>query len=146
MILFTGVGSFFSDKIPVEERPGWLLAIPLAIGATIVAITLSIQPLIDATISSELYIRALLVVLVAAPVSVLLGMCFPIGMRLVERISPEGTPWMWGVNGASGVLASVIAMAVSMWAGIHMSLFVAAALYLSLAVSARYLWKQGAGH
>jgi hypothetical protein len=143
MILFTGIGSFLSDRIPVIEKPGWLVAYPLAIGATIVAITQSIQPLIDTTISSGLTTRGLIVVAVAAPVSLLLGLCFPIGMRLVERISPDATPWMWGVNGASGVLASVIAMAISMWAGIHVSLYVAALLYLSLLVAARMLWRLG---
>lgn len=143
MILFTGIGSFLSDRIPVIDKPGWLVAYPLAIGVTIIAITQTIQPLIDGTISEGLLTRGLLVVAITAPLSLLLGLCFPIGMRLVERISPDATPWMWGVNGASGVLASVIAMAISMWAGIHMSLYVAAVLYLSLMMVARALWKLG---
>jgi hypothetical protein len=64
----------------------------------------------------------------------LLGGCFPIGMRLVGRLSDSATAWMWGVNGACGVIASVVAVAVSMWVGIDTNLFVAAALYAVLSV------------
>jgi hypothetical protein len=74
----------------------------------------------------------------------ILGFFFPIGMRLVGRLSREATAWMWGVNGACGVLASVLAVALSLWAGIHASLYVAAALYAVLAVPANVLWRKGA--
>jgi hypothetical protein len=143
MILFTGVGSYLSDRIPVERNGQWLVIIPAAIASVIVLVTSLIQPLIDATIHQDLLVRGGLVVAMAAPVSLLLGLCFPIGLRLVDRISPEATPWMWGVNGAAGVLASVVAVAISMWAGIHSSLYVAAALYLGLMVFGRHLWRRG---
>jgi hypothetical protein len=61
--------------------------------------------------------------------SVLLGFCFPIGMSLVGRLSPNATAWMWGVNGAAGVLASIAAVGISMWLGIHVNLLIAALLY-----------------
>jgi hypothetical protein len=39
---------------------------------------------------------------------------------------------MWGVNGACGVLGSIIAVALSIWLGIPANLLAAAALYGSL--------------
>ena len=66
------------------------------------------------------------------PLAFALGMCFPIGMRLVGRHSDRITAWMWGVNGASGVIASILAVMGSMWLGINSSLFLAAALYALL--------------
>jgi hypothetical protein len=140
MILFAGIGSSVSDRIPVERAPVWLVIVPLAIAVTLVAATASIQPIIDRTIRYDLPVRGLIVVATTAPLALLLGCCFPIGLRLTGRISPEATAWMWGVNGASGVLASVAAVAVSMWAGIDVSLCVAAVLYAALVVSARALW------
>ena len=77
--------------------------------------------------------------LCVAPLSVLLGFCFPLGLRLVQAISPRATAWMWGVNGACGVLASIIAVAVSIWAGIGTNLLVAAVVYALLALPARAL-------
>ena len=43
--------------------------------------------------------------------------------------------WLWGVNGASGVLASVAAVAVSMWFGIHANLHLAAGSYVLVALA-----------
>jgi hypothetical protein len=73
--------------------------------------------------------RSLIVMACTAPVCLLLGCCFPLGMRLVGRISPDATAWMWGVNGAAGVLASIVAVGISMWLGIHVNLIVAVVLY-----------------
>ena len=37
MILAAGAGSLCSDLVPIERRAGWLVAIPLAIAALLVA-------------------------------------------------------------------------------------------------------------
>jgi hypothetical protein len=143
MIFFTGLGSFISDRVPIERRRLWLTLIPLAIAATLMAMTLSIQPVIDATVQFDLLVRGLIVIVMAAPVSLLLGFCFPLGMRLVGRISDGATAWMWGINGVCGVLGSVLAVVLSLWTGIHTSLYVAAALYLILLVPANVLLSRG---
>ena len=69
-----------------------------------------------------------------APIATLAGFCFPVGMGLVEKLSTGATAWMWGVNGAVGVLASIAAVGISMWAGIHVNLLIAAGLYALLTV------------
>ena len=69
-----------------------------------------------------------------APLAFVMGCCFPLGMRLVGVHSDRVTAWMWGVNGACGVMASVLAVMVSMWLGIHANLLAAAGLYASLAL------------
>ena len=84
-----------------------------------------------------------MVVALTAPVSTLLGFCFPFGIRLVTAISDEATPWMWGVNGACGVLASVLAVVVSMSFGIHANLLVAGVLYALVAVTGYGLQRAG---
>jgi hypothetical protein len=42
--------------------------------------------------------------------------------------------WAWGVNGACGVLASILAVCISLWIEIDANFWVAAALYAALAV------------
>ena len=138
MILFAGVGSLLSDRLILEGRR-WHLGVPLAIAALLLALTLSLQPALDATIGRELVTRCLVVVALTAPVSVLLGFCFPIGMRLVSAISEDAAAWMWGINGACGVLASILAVAISMWVGIYANLVIAVALYAGLVIPARTL-------
>ena len=65
-------------------------------------------------------------------------------MRLVDRLSKDAMPWMWGVNGACGVLATVGAVAVSMWNGIQTTFYLAVLAYALLAVPAGVLWRRGA--
>ena len=146
MILATGIGSSFSDRLPIERVSGArvLVAVPLAIAALIGVLIFSTQPIIDHTIRLGLAARCAVVVALVTPLAALLGLCFPIGMRLVGRLSGDATPWMWGVNGASGVFAAVSAVAVSMWWGIHVNLWLALTLYASLALVAPALWRRGA--
>ena len=61
--------------------------------------------------------------LLAVP-GVFMGMAFPLGLGLA-RNRPALTPWLWGVNGATSVCASVLAVAIALsttistafWAG-----------------------------
>jgi hypothetical protein len=62
-----------------------------------------------------------------------------VGMRLVHGHSGQLTAWMWGVNGACGVMASILAVMGSMWLGIHVNLVAAGIMYALLAVPMRQL-------
>ena len=143
MILATGAGSLLSDRIPVESRPIWLRAIPLGVAANLLLCTASVQTLIDRTIELGLVGRCALTAGLISLAAFPLGLCFPIGLRLVRRISDDATPWMWGVNGAAGVLASVSAIWLSLWSGISTSLYVASGAYALLVVPAVLLGRRG---
>jgi hypothetical protein len=86
--------------------------------------------------------RAAVVVMVTAPISILLGFCFPLGVQLVGRSAPQSVAWMWGVNGACSVLASILALAISMWVGIDANLWAAAMLYALLGLPMRGLARE----
>ena len=66
------------------------------------------------------------------PVGFLMGFAFPTGMTLVETDRPEPTPWFWGINGATGVLASVLAVMIGISFGINVTMVLAGACYLLL--------------
>jgi hypothetical protein len=142
MILATGIGSLISDRIPIERQRGAVIAIPLITAALIAVVAMLLQPIFESTIQYPLIKRATITVGVVAPTATMLGMFFPMGMRLVSRLSPDATPWMWGINGACGVLASVIAVAISMWAGIHTNFYVALIIYGLISIPASILWAQ----
>lgn len=127
MILFAGAGSFLSDRLAVDSR--WAVMVPLAIAAALVVIALTLGGALAAAAGYEFMGRTFVVLGFTAPLSLLLGLAFPLGMRLVSRHSPAATAWMWGVNGACGVMASTLAVAVSMFVGIDANLWVAAGLY-----------------
>ncbi len=143
MILATGIGSYVSDRLDVTGRIRWPLVLPLATAAVLLLVSLVLQPLTSGTIHNSLPVRCLLAVVLIAPLAALLGTFFPMGMRLLGRLSPSATAWMWGVNGATGVLASVLAVAISMWSGIHTNFYVALVAYALLALPAVVLFRQG---
>ena len=126
MILAAGLGSLPSESVELGSASAsfWL---PLGIAAGVFVETLLLQPVVDLTVGWELPGRTLVVAAFVAPLAFALGCCFPVGLRLVGRHSDRVTAWMWGVNGACGVMASILGVMGSMWLGIHVNLLIAAA-------------------
>jgi spermidine synthase len=141
MILFAGLGSMLSERLPL--RASAVLGVPLMITAGLSLSLTLVRTVTHTTVVYPLAARCLIVLAFAAPVSLLLGCCFPLGMRLLGRISDTATSWMWGVNGACSVLASAAAVGLSMWVSIDASLALGAACYLLLTVPAFRLLRGG---
>jgi hypothetical protein len=73
------------------------------------------------------------------PSGILMGFGFPAGMRLVNAIDRQPTPWFWAVNGAAGVLAASATVMISMAFSINTSLWLGGACYLLIAPIAAQL-------
>jgi SAM-dependent methyltransferase len=132
MLLFAGIGSVWSERLPVNGR-GLFRVIPAVIAAALVVTALALPAIVAGTITAGLATRTVLVLAFTAPVATLLGFCFPLGARLISG-TPAVTAWAWGLNGAFGVLASILAVGLSIWVGIDANFWVAAGLYLALTV------------
>ena len=61
----------------------------------------------------RILIATVLVSLLGLP----MGTAFPLGMRMARDRAAELTPWLWGINGATSVCASVLAAAISLTLG-----------------------------
>ncbi len=74
-----------------------------------------------------------------------MGFAFPVGLRLLDRVRGGGElgPWMWGLNGAFGVVASGVGLGLSMVAGTTWALGAGGACYAVLPLSAAALWRAG---
>ena len=123
----------------VSRNSRWTLLVPATIVLLLLLIYLISGPLIESTIAQGLLVRCLIVIALVGCAALPMGMCFPLGLRLFRKYSSECLLWMWGVNGAMGVLASVFAVAISMWGSINTSLLIAVGCYALLAVPARML-------
>ncbi len=131
MILFAGLGSFVSERAVGArgERFGvftWLLAAGLAVTA------MSIAGICASAVAWSTTARVATVLAIVAPLSLLMGFCFPHGARLVQSRDESALAWMWGANGAAGVVASIAAVMISMTLGIEANLWVAVAGYAVL--------------
>jgi hypothetical protein len=59
-----------------------------------------------------------------------MGMPFPSGLKMVNKLSKNLIPWVWGINGASSVLSSVVAIILALNFGFSTVLFLATMIYL----------------
>ena len=75
-------------------------------------------------------VRILIAVGILLPVGFCMGMAFPLGMRAALQRSPSIAPWLWGVNGATSVCASVLAVVIAIGAGISAAFWVGTLCYL----------------
>jgi hypothetical protein len=131
LILSTGAGSLLSDVFELNNRKrflGW----GLLVTGYIMTLPLWFAHIFSHFDASPLFGKAALCVAVIAPAGILMGFAFPTGMRLITSVDSKPTPWFWGVNGASGVLASIVAIVSSIGFGISATLFVGATFYLLL--------------
>jgi spermidine synthase len=140
IIFFTGVGSLLSGFIDVTQTR-WARSYPLIPALLVLVTGYTMLPLMQAYQASTNAARIMLSLVLLCPPALGLGLCFPLGLRLIERLErtiglapnqPGLGPWLWGINGAFGVCASGLALATSMVWGIHTTLLVGAGCYLLL--------------
>jgi hypothetical protein len=142
IILSTGLGSIVSDRFPLNAKGKLVLWAALS-GGYFLLLPLFLPGVTLAFDGGSLAIRALWAVLIITPGGMLMGWGFPTGMRLVTRVDGKPTPWFWGVNGASGVLASSMAVGVSIAYGITATMVVGALCYLALIPAAVAMYGEG---
>jgi hypothetical protein len=75
-------------------------------------------------------VRALVSIAIILPLGLLMGFGFPTGIRLANAIDARPTPWFWAINGAAGVLAASIAVAVNVAFSIKLSIWLGAGCYV----------------
>lgn len=131
LILSNGVGSLCSDMIKLDRN--WKFATwSLMTGCYLFALPYWLPEVLLAFGSHSLSARAILCIITIAPAGLLMGFGFPTGMRLISAIDRAPTPWFWGISGAAGVLASVVAVSTSIAFGISTTLTIGAVCYLLL--------------
>jgi predicted membrane-bound spermidine synthase len=137
IILATGVGSLASERLPIASRA--VPFVPAAIAAAIGLYVPLTSAVIAHTIMLEWLPRAVITVAMLFPVGLLLGLCFPLGMRMTRSEEAAFTPWFWALNGIMGVLGSCLAVMVSILLGIASSLLLGALCYGLVSVPIRRL-------
>ncbi|MDP8254751.1 MAG: hypothetical protein P9M14_03295 [Candidatus Alcyoniella australis] len=135
LLAFSGIGSALTTRMGANPRR----ALRFVLLGLAVLLALYIRLLPDLIYLCIHWSTPAKVVVVAAsllPVGLLLGMPFPLGITIMGERSAGLIPWVWGVNGAAGVLASVLAVAVALIAGFSVALTCGLACYLiALAVT-----------
>jgi hypothetical protein len=115
LLLFGGCGSFLTGNFG-DARLGMAtrLALLAIVAGTLVTAFLVPSWLLQAS-SWTWPARVALAVALIAPLGLCMGMIFPLGVRhLTTTGRQQLIPWMWGINGICGVIASVLGMLLAM--------------------------------
>jgi hypothetical protein len=131
LILFAGLGSAWSEQLPLTSRHRFTLW-ALVTFAYLASIPAWMPSALGTFGSAGIQVRALVSTAMIAPAGLLMGFGFPTGMRLVSGRDDRPTAWFWGINGATGVLASVVAVALSIAFGIGVTIVLGSLCYLAL--------------
>jgi hypothetical protein len=127
LLVFSGVGAFVSARFAEHEHGlGKILGAATILTA---ASGVGLPPILSALIGAPFPVRALVAVLLIAPLGVSLGAAMPLGLHRLALARPGHVPYAWGANGVASVLASVIGTFIAVKLGITA---------LSLAASAAY--------
>ncbi|MFH0801793.1 MAG: hypothetical protein V2A78_05335 [bacterium] len=82
-------------------------------------------------LSEPLWIRCFIAALVTALPGFLMGFPFPLGVALLSEKRAALIPWAWGVNGATSIICSALALLLCIFLGFGRVLFLASLLYLA---------------
>jgi hypothetical protein len=130
LLFFGGVGSLASRRLS-DRMLMRLLPWSCAALSCLLVLVLEAFPLVRSGLETQgLFGRTLSVMLLLAPLGVLMGLPFPVALRLLSPMVAPIMPWLWGVNAVACVLGSVVAMRFALSWGLSMVISLSALLYL----------------
>jgi hypothetical protein len=139
MLLLSGIGSVFVQRVPPERLTSTLrivLGVVIALGAVQGWVMPSL--LNTFALGLPLGVRIGLTALVLAPLGFVMGMPFPLAMRVLRPEASGMVPWAWALNGWMSVVASLGTVLISRMLGYSMAFTVALVAYvLALALCGR---------
>ncbi len=129
ILIAAGCGSFLSGKLQKNIKSS-LLAVVVGIVA-IAGLQIIVSPLVfKAFLGHSMPVRVFVSIVLIAPLGILMGMPFPLGITLTNRVAKRLIPWVWGINGYATVIGSVLCVILALSFGFNVVLFIACATYL----------------
>jgi hypothetical protein len=129
LLLSSGLGSYSTQRVCSSAlRPSGIARLLLLV------VVLSVFGIITPYALKALQgfpttLRILAAVGALFPIGLTMGMAFPLGLKLASSQSSSLTPWLWAINGATSVLASVLAVAIALGAGISAAFWAGVCCY-----------------
>jgi hypothetical protein len=128
LLLSSGAGSLSTTTLKTGRSAALRMALLIAVLVAFGMITPSVVRHYEGTRTA---FRIAMATAILVPIGLFMGMAFPIGMRRALRDAPAIAPWLWGVNGAASVCASVLVVVIALGAGISAAFWAGTACYVA---------------
>ena len=129
LLVSCGVGSFLAKRFTRTSPKLGGTFILLLLGVVAYGEIWFLDEIVPTLMGLSHTMRCLVAVGAMLPLGLLMGMPFPTGIRLADRLSPPFVPWGWCVNACATVLGSVACILVAMRTGFTLVIYAAIAIY-----------------
>ncbi|MBC8499389.1 MAG: hypothetical protein H8D39_02560, partial [Candidatus Atribacteria bacterium] len=140
-LFFSGLGSFYSKKME-KNYIGSLKIIILTLCVILLLYQIILPHIFNTTLKYSLLVRIFITLGLIFPLGFLMGMPFPLGIKLVSSINQgkeKGLiPWLWATNSFCSIIASVSAVIIALFFGFKVVAILAALVYLFGFLSINY--------
>jgi hypothetical protein len=134
-LIFSGLGSLYAQRL-CESRNNKRIYLILAILAGIALLYLGLLPRVFAGLSDlPGLLKAIITLLLIAPLAFCMGMPFPLGLSRVTQVHPQLLPWAWGVNGCASLISAILATLLAIHLGFVWVVLLALSGYLIAALT-----------
>jgi len=130
VLLFSGIGSMCTERFVDVTRPRSLLVPVVVVVGLVVLFGLITPGIFASNHGATTPLRIALAVGLLAPLSFGLGMPFVVGMRAAATNGDRPTAFLWGMNGAASVCASVFGVVIAVFFGISAAFWTGAVVYV----------------
>ncbi len=129
LLIASGIGSLlagrFAESTALRRLCGVIIILCIALAVYIGGL----PRVFEMFLGVPLVARFVVAVILLLPLGMLMGMAFPLGIRVLAKDAQPMVPWVWGINGACSVMGSVMAWGISLNFGYDATLWAATAIY-----------------
>jgi len=134
MLISSGFGSLVSQKL--QAKSNRLIGIIFLIIISLIIYTIFLSSLLKTTIIFTLPVKIIFTTLLISPPAFIMGMPFPLGLRLLSERNESQVPWAWGINGLFSVISVVLATIIAIELGfVWVMIFAATAYSLAMLIN-----------
>ncbi len=138
LLLASGLGSLFMQSALQRSRRFAAAACGFGLLAALVVFGISTPVAVGAYRDAATPVRIAVATAMIAPLGFFMGMAFPLGMQLASEKASRLTAWLWAINGATSVFASVGGVAIALAYGISASYWAGASCYAGAFIAYRF--------
>jgi hypothetical protein len=129
VLVFSGLGSMLTERIVRDDRARSRLLPLVALVATVIVAGFATPAVLRALDGATTPVRIGTAVALLAPLALVMGMPFALGMRAASTVPGAPTAFLWGINGAASVCASVLGVVIALFFGISTAFWAGALAY-----------------
>jgi len=129
LLIFSGIGSLTAGRFTDQAILNRLRTVILALCTFLIIYIYGLPAIFETFLGASGLTRVVISIILICPLGILMGMAFPLGIRLLEQDGPSMIPWVWGVNGACSVMGSILAWGLSLNFGYNITLWAATVIY-----------------